>query len=116
MALHRHSRQGNGAVPLIVALVLATGLAGAAGRETVVADERPVRVEGRVQWIAGQAAQLQLDAGPTVNVDLGSVAQDEYAALKPRERVVVAGVLSGDGRRVIATSIARLDAPLPRTP
>ena len=115
MALHRQSRHGNGAVPVIVALVLAAGLAGAGWRETV-ADERPVLVQGRVQWIAGQAAQLQLDTGPTINVDLGGVAQDEYALLKPRERVVVAGVLSNDGRRVIATSITRRDEPPPRTP
>ena len=115
MALHRQSRQGNGAVPLIVALVLAAGLGGAGWRETG-AEKRPVRVEGRVQWIAGQAAQLQLDTGPTINVDLGGVAQDEYAALKPRERVVVAGVLSNDGRRVIAASIGRRDETPPRTP
>src|SRR4030095_4781909 len=102
-------------VPLIVALVLVAGLAGSAARATV-AQEQSVRVQGRVQWIAGQAAQLQLDTGPTINVDLAAVAQDEYAALKPRERVVVAGMLSNDGRRLIATSITRRDETPPRTP
>ena len=115
MALHRQSRQGNAAVPVIVALVLAAGLAGAVGRETG-AQERPVRVEGRVQWVAGQAAQVQVDNGPSVNIDLAPVPLEEYAALKPRERVVVAGVLSSDGRRVIASSIARPGESPPRTP
>ena len=115
MALRRQSRHGNGAVPLIVALVFIAGLAGYAFGQTI-APERPVRVEGRVQWIAGQTALLHLDAGPSVSVDLAGVAQDEYAALKPRERVVVAGVMSADGRRVIASSIARRDEPPPRTP
>ena len=116
MALHRQSRQGNGAVPVIVALVLAAGLASTLGRETD-AQDRPVRVEGRVQWVAGQAVQIQVDNGPSVNVDLGSVPLAEYAALRPRERVVVAGVLSSDGRRVIAGSISRPDeSPPPRTP
>ncbi len=114
MALHRQSRQGNGAVPVIVALVLAAGLAGALGRETDA--QEPVRVEGRVQWVAGQAVQIQVDNGPSVNVDLGPVPLAEYSALRPRERVVVAGVLSSDGRRVIASSISRSDESPPRTP
>ena len=114
MALHRQSRQGNGAVPVIVALVLAAGLAGAFGRETDAQES--VRVEGRVQWVAGQAVQIRVDNGPSVNVDLGPVPLAEYSALRPRERVVVAGVVSSDGRRVIASSISRLDESPPRTP
>ena len=115
MALHRQSRHGNGAVPLIVAVVFLAGFAGFAGRPTT-AQERPVRVEGRVQWIAGQTAVLHMDTGLSVRVDLAGVGQDEYAALKPRERVVVAGVMSGDGRRLIATAITRRDGPPAPTP
>ena len=98
-----------------MALVFIAGLAGYAGGQTI-AQDRPVRVEGRVQWIAGQTVMLHLDGGASVSVDLAGVSQDAYATLKPRERVVVAGVLSSDGRRVIASDIARRDAAPPRTP
>ena len=110
MALHRESRHGNVAVPLIVALIFLAGLAGYAGGQSAAPD-RPVQIEGRVQWVAGQTAMLHLDGGTSVRVDLSGVAQDAYAVLKPRERIVVAGVLSGDGRRVIASEITRRNGP-----
>ena len=115
MALHRQSGHGNGAVLLIVALIFIAGVAGYAGGQTV-APERPIQVEGRVQWIAGQTALLHLDGGASIGVDLTAVSQDLYAALKPRQRVVVAGVLSDDGRRVIASDIARSNGRPPSTP
>ena len=110
MALHRQSGYGNVAVPLIVALIFIVGLAGYAGGQ-IVAQERPVQIEGRVQWVAGQTAMLHLDGGTSIRVDLAGVAQDAYAVLKPRERIVVAGVMSSDGRRVIASEIARRNGP-----
>jgi hypothetical protein len=115
MASHRHARDGGRAVALAATLVLVAAVIAA----TVIAtsaQERAVRVEGRVQWIAAQTAMLNLDSGGSVGVDLTGVAQDEYAALKPQERIVVTGVLSSDGRRVIATSIARRDERPPRPP
>jgi hypothetical protein len=110
MALRRQSRHGNVVVPLVVALIFIVGLAGYTGGQ-IVAQERPVQIEGRVQWVAGQTAMLHLDGGTSVSVDLAGVAQDAYAVLKPRERVAVAGVLSGDGRRVIASEIMRRNGP-----
>jgi hypothetical protein len=110
MASHRHARDGSRAVALAATLVLVAAVIATS------AQERAVRVEGRVQWIAAQTAMLNLDSGGSVGVDLTGVAQDEYAALKPQERIVVTGVLSSDGRRVIATSIARRDERPPRPP
>jgi len=98
------------AVPLIVALVFIVGFARYAGGQTV-AQERPVQIEGRVQWVAGQTAMLHLDGGTSIRVDLAGVGQDAYAVLKPHERIVVAGVLSGDGRRVVASEITRRSGP-----
>jgi hypothetical protein len=115
MASHRHARDGSRAVALAAALVLVAVVITATATATS-AQERAVRAEGRVQWIAGQTAMLNLDSGGSVGVDLTGVAQDEYAALKQQESIVVTGVMSSDGRRLIATSIARRDETPPRTP
>lgn len=85
------------------------------------AQGRPVRLDGRIQWLAGQMAVMHLDGGPVVSVDLTRVPQDEYAALKTRERVTVVGTLSEDGNRVAATSVVRSElrteeAPARRSP
>ncbi len=79
-----------------------------AGATIGSAQERGVRFEGRIQWIAGQVATLGLDTGETVSVDLSRVPQDEYAALRSRDRVVVTGVISDDDNRVIGTAVARI--------
>jgi hypothetical protein len=65
-----------------------------------------MRMDGRVQWIA--AEKMMLLAGPggsPIHIDLTQVPLDQYVTLTQGTRVVVGGVLSGDGRRVIATSI-----------
>ena len=106
---------------LVVALVVSTG--------PCMAQE-PIRVDGTVLWISGQTLTLALDGpgsqayyavGPylvlapgqraTVNVDLGRVAQSDYAAMRPNERIGVIGMLSSDRRRIIGTSIIREPEP-----
>lgn len=72
------------------------------------AQERGVRFEGRIQWIAGQVATLGLDTGETVSVDLSRVPQDEYATLRTRDRIIVTGVISDEDNRVIGTSVTRI--------
>lgn len=71
------------------------------------AQDRPVRFNGRVQWVAGQVMAVQLDSGLSVSVDLVRVPQDEYAVLIPSERVVVIGVVTDRSRRVLGRSILR---------
>ena len=86
-----------------------------------------VRVDGTVQWLAGQTLTLVLDepTGPrtytiigqylvpvpgprqTVNIDLSQLPQSEYAFIRSGERVSVIGVVSDDRRRLIGTSIIR---------
>jgi hypothetical protein len=70
---------------------------------------RPVRFDGRVQWIAAQAMAVQLDNGASVVVDLVRVPQEQYAVLSPNERVTVIGVIMDGSRRVTGTSILRSD-------
>jgi hypothetical protein len=71
------------------------------------AQDIPVRVYGRVQWIAGGTMVVALDDSPSVKVDLAQVAQDQYAGLAQGDRVLVTGLVPNDGDRVVATSIRR---------
>ena len=71
------------------------------------AQDIPVRVYGRVQWIAGGTMIVALDDSPSINVDLSQVAQDQYAGLARGEWVVVTGMVPNDRDRVIATGIHR---------
>jgi hypothetical protein len=50
---------------------------------------------------------VQLDSGGSINVELGSVPQDQYFGLSPYERVTVIGVIPDGSRRVTGTSIQR---------
>lgn len=92
------------------ALVLVVSLLLVAVRAPVDAQDRLVRLDGRVQWIAGQAMAVQLDNGGSVSVDLVHVPQDQYAAMSLNERVTVFGVISDGARRVSGTSILRGDS------
>jgi hypothetical protein len=66
----------------------------------------PVRVGGRVQWIAGDKMVLMPDTGRIpFTVDLTRVPVDQYVALKQGDGVVVDGVLSDNGRSVLATAV-----------
>src|SRR2546426_5330929 len=62
-------------IVVVVLLLLASAL------EPAVAQEWPVRFDGRVQWIAGQLMAVQPDLGSSVSVDLVGVPQNEYAGL-----------------------------------
>ena len=93
----------------------------------ITAAQDYVRLDGTVQWLAGQTLTLALDEpaspssyviigpylvpvpGPrqTVNIDLSQVRQSEYAFMRPGERVSVIAVVSGDRHRLIGTSIIR---------
>ena len=90
----------------IAVFALAFGVS-AVSAPAVAAQDQKVRVDGLVQWIGGQQMVVQADGGPSVNVDLASVPQDEYAGLGVRDRVAVIGMVSPDGRHVIGTSIKR---------
>ncbi|PWU21297.1 MAG: hypothetical protein C5B48_11465 [Candidatus Rokuibacteriota bacterium] len=77
-----------------------------------LAQGREVRLDGRVQWIAGEKMMLiPRSGGVPVNIDLTQVPQERYAALVPGTLVVVDGLVSSDGRRMIATSIATEPTP-----
>ena len=90
-------------VTLAVSLVLMGTLAQAA------AQGQYVRLDGRVQWIAAEKMMFLPDSGGTpVTIDLTRVPQHEYATLTQGSLVVVNGVVSYDGRRVIATSVMPL--------
>jgi hypothetical protein len=65
-----------------------------------------VRLGGRVQWIAGEKmAVIPDDGNVSVAVDLTRVPVDQYTALKQGDGVVVEGLLSDDGRRVVGTAV-----------
>jgi hypothetical protein len=125
MSAFLRSRFVVGSVPLLVsALVVIAAWAPAAAQDYV-------RVDGTVQWLAGQTLTVVLDepAGPaayaiigqylvpvpgprqTVNFDLSQLPQREYAFMRPGERVTVIGVVSDDRHHLIATSIIRSAGP-----
>jgi hypothetical protein len=59
-----------------------------------------------VQWIAGDKMVLIPDTGRIpFTVDLTRVPVDQYATLKQGDGVVVDGVLSDNGRSVLATAV-----------
>ena len=88
---------------VVLTLVLAGALAPAAGQG------RYLRLDGWVQWIASDKMQLILDSGQSVAIELTQVPQAQYRALAQRDRVAVIGVPSSDNRRLLATSVTRVD-------
>src|SRR5947208_13666436 len=74
------------------ALLTACALTGTLLVAVSAAQDMPVRVSGRVQWIAGGTMIVALDDSPSINVDLARVAQDPYAGLAAGEWVVVTRV------------------------
>jgi len=89
------------------ALLTACALTGTLLVAVSAAQDMPVRVSGRVQWIAGGTMIVALDDSPSINVDLSRVAQDQYAGLARGEWVVVTGMVPNVRDRVIATGIQR---------
>jgi len=76
----------------------------------VSAQSQEVRLDGRVQWIAGQLMVVQLDSGGSVSVDLKGVPQDQYSVLRRGDRVVIGGALHDLNPRFMATSVVRAGA------
>jgi hypothetical protein len=74
------------------------------------AQGQEARLDGRVQWIAGQLMVVQLDSGGSVSVDLKGVPQDQYSVLRRGDRVVVGGALTDLSPRFMATSVVRAGA------
>src|SRR2546422_5243364 len=72
------------------------------------AQDLPVQVGGRVTWIAGQVLVIAPDGNPSVNVDISQVPQDQRAALREGDRVVVTGTVNNERTRVVATSVERV--------
>src|SRR5262245_33046641 len=71
------------------------------------AQGQPVRVVGRVQWFSSEKMMvIPDDGGLPIEVDIRQVGQDQYQTLTEGSPVVVVGVVSPDGRRVIASSIS----------
>jgi len=68
------------------------------------------RIHGYIQWIAGDALQLQTDGGASISLDLSQVDQGSYQGLANGRGVTVTGVLlrpasSGQGTTWVAESI-----------
>src|SRR5256886_15525427 len=84
------------------ALLTACALTGTLLVAVSAAQDMPVRVSGRVQWIAGGAMIVALGDSPSINVDPSRVGQDQYAGLARGE----GGVVSGMGPNVRARVIA----------
>jgi hypothetical protein len=91
----------------VAAIALSLVIAGALAPAS--AQGRYVRLDGWVQWIAADKMQLIVDGGASVAVDLTQVPQEQYRALRQRDRVSVIGVVSSDNRRVLATSVTPAD-------
>jgi hypothetical protein len=65
-----------------------------------------IRVVGRVQWIAAEKMMLIPDSGDLpIEIDITQAPQSDYQTLTEGDQVVVSGVVSPDGRKVIASSI-----------
>jgi hypothetical protein len=86
-------------------VILLAGLVLTATLSPAAAQERPVRLDGLVQWIAADKLMLILDSGPSVAIDLSRTPLEQYRGLTQRDRVIVLGVVSSDNRRVFALSI-----------
>jgi hypothetical protein len=66
-----------------------------------------VRVMGQVQWIAGARMQVMSEGGASIAIDLMQADQSSYQGLRNDDWVVIDGVVSSDGRRIIASEIWR---------
>ena len=100
-------RRANAAVigkRCLVAVVASLVLFGAVAPGA--AQDKVVRLQGRVQWIAGEKMMLIPDNGNLpVEVDLKKVDLGDYRTLTEGDPVVVSGVVSPDGTKLIAESI-----------
>ncbi len=98
----------------VAAVVLSLVIAGVPA--LAAAQGRYVRLDGSVQWIAADKMQLILDSGRSIAVDLTRVPQEQYRALRQRDRVSVTGLVAADSRTMLATSVIRVDWWGPEAP
>jgi hypothetical protein len=89
-----------------IAIVVAGALLGAF--DPGAAQDRPLRIEGRVAWISGNTLVLVPDGSPSVNVDLTQLPQDQQATLREGDRIVVTGAVPNERNRIVAAAIRRL--------
>jgi hypothetical protein len=98
----------------LAVVLTAAALTGTVGADLGTAQENLVRVEGRVQWIAGGTmvvapyGTVVAPAGTSaINIDLSRVDQGEYKGLSAGDSVVVTGTVTTARDRVIARSVER---------
>jgi hypothetical protein len=72
------------------------------------AQDPPLRLQGRVAWIAGQVLVIVPDGNPSINVDISQVPQDQRATLREGDRIVVTGAANNERTRVVAASVERV--------
>jgi hypothetical protein len=93
----------------LVAALVAAGLAPGVHVAVASAQDAPVRLRGRVQWIAGSTLVVAPDGdNPSVRVDLSQVSQDQYLGLTEGDPVAVVGTVPSERDRVVATAVERL--------
>ena len=100
---------------LLAAALAAVVMLGVVG--SAYSQERYLRLEGHVQWIAGQTMILATNTDGmdsyiprslwSIRVDLTRVPQDEYDTLAQGDLVTVTGVLSDNNSWLVGTSIER---------
>ena len=88
---------------LVVATCLLLGHAVSA-----LAQDLPVRLEGRVQWLSGQTLVLAPDGAPSITVDVSQVPQDQQGGLREGDRVVITGAVPNERNRVVAAGVQRV--------
>jgi len=59
-------------------------------------------------WIAGQSLAVAPDCYTSINGDLSRVPQDQHAALREGDRVVVTGAFNNERTRLLAESVPRV--------
>ena len=73
------------------------------------AQERPITVEGKVTWIAGNKMAVAPPGGLPVTIDLSQVDLSDYASVLAGDWVIVTGTVPPGENRVIATSVRRVE-------
>ena len=62
-------------------------------------------------WVSANQMQVVLDNQLSVSVDLWRVPQNQYQGLRPgqQDRVVVVGVIAPDKKKILASSVMRVE-------
>jgi hypothetical protein len=95
--VNRWRRRG----PLVVVALVVALAAGTSEAQPLV------RLIGSVQWVTGTRMQVMSDTGASVTVDLMQTDQGLSQGLRSGDLVVVDGMLSADGRRIVARDLWR---------